>query len=182
MARQSILVLPRSELEVGYDLTWRFKLPPGETENCTLLRAILKVYAWNFRQRSAGSVGAGATHDHGPGTLAGPVPADAVTVISTSAQPTITMTSGVSAAVALATDQLPAHGHGAVVAEDVAPNANLDITIDEVSYKTGLGDGTEKKLIEEDIAEKIKEPGEHTIVFSMSSSRGAVEALLEIEW
>ena len=68
------------------------------------------------------------------------------------------------------------------MAEDVAPNANLDITIDGASYKTGLGDGTEKKLIEEDIADKIKMPGEHTIVFSMTSSRGAVEAVLECEF
>ena len=181
MVRQTVLALPRSDLEVGFDLTWTFKAPPVN-EKCTLLKAILKVYAWNFRQHTGGSVGAGATHDHGPGTLAGPVPADAVTVLSTSAQPTITLTSGVSAAVALTTDQLPAHAHGGAMAEDVAPNANLDITIDGASYKTGLGDGTEKKLIEEDIVDQIKTPGEHTIVFSMTTSRGAVEAILEVEF
>ena len=59
------------------------------------------------------------------------------------------------------------------IALDAAPNANLDITIDGESWKTGLGDGTEKVLVEEDCP-ALKSIGEHTIQFSLSSGRAGV--------
>jgi len=133
------LQLPRCEVEAGYPLTWRFRVPPAGTERCTLLRAVLKVYAWKFRQRSAG----GHTHTN-PDTGSAAPPA--------------------------------------AVAEAEVANANLDIKIDGVSYKTGLGDGTEKKVLEEDITDKIKSPKEHTVEFSMSTSRSGIEGILELEW
>jgi len=69
----------------------------------------------------------------------------------------------------------------ALLAEGAAPNANLNVSIDGVSYKTGLGDGTERKLFEEVVTSKFLTPGWHTIGFELTSGVGAVEAQLEVE-
>jgi len=67
------------------------------------------------------------------------------------------------------------------MAEAEIPNANLDIIIDGVTFKSGLGDGTEKKLLEEDITDRMT-PGEHTIELRMTSLRGGIEASLEVDY
>jgi len=69
------------------------------------------------------------------------------------------------------------------LAEGAAPNANLNITIDGASWRTGLGDGTEKVLVDrENIVVLIGEPRLHTILFELTSGLGAVEATLEVDW
>jgi len=205
MPKQVVIPLPRTEIETGFPLTWRIKVPPG-TEKCTLLRATFKVWAWKYRQRSAGShahtnpsTGAAGGHDHGA------IETDGVDATPGAHQTLRTFPgSGVNssllagvatvgqAAATIRTDSVTDHTHTqpdtgakappAKMAEAEIPNANLDIKIDGKSYKTGLGDGTEKKLLEEDITDKIKTPGEHTIEFSMTSLRGGIEAELELEW
>jgi len=205
MPRQVVIPLPRTEVETGFSLTWRVKVPPG-TERCTLLRAILKVWAWAYRQRSAGShthtqgaTGSAGGHDHGA------IETDGVDATPGAHQtlrtfPGSGVNSSLLAGVATAgqeaatirTDSVANHTHTnpdtgaatppATMAEAQIPNANLDILIDGTSYKTGLGDGTEKKLLEEEITDKIKTPGEHTIEFRMTSLRGGIEASLEVEW
>jgi len=201
------LQLPRSEVEVGFPLTWRFKVPPVGAERCTLLRAILRVYAWRFRQRSAGnhthtnpSTDPAGGHDH----LAMRVLATATAVDKTAfvgiqdgklvavADVEVAHPGGAPADVDVRASDVGDHSHAqaatgsatppAAMGEAEVANANLDITIDGESYKTGLGDGTEKKLLEEEITERIKAPGEHTVEFSMTSLRSGVEAEIELEW
>jgi len=205
MAKQVVIPLPRTEIETGYPLTWRIKVPPG-TERCTLLKAVLKVRAWAYRQRSAGShthtnpaTGGAGGHDHGA------IETDGVDATPGAHQTLRTFPgSGVNssllagvatagqAAATIRTDSVADHTHTqpdtgaatppAAMAEAEIPNANLDILIDGVSYKASLGDGAEKLLFEEDIVDKIKTPGEHTIEFRMTSLRGGIEAEIELEW
>jgi len=205
MAKQVTIPLPRTEIETGFPLTWRIKVPPG-TERCTLLRATFKVWAWAFRQRSAGShshaqgaTGGAGGHDHGALRSMGvdTVPAanqEVETYPGSGVGSTlhVGVTTAGQAPVTTRTDSVADHTHTnpstdpatppATMAEAEIPNANLDILIDGVSYKTGLGDGTEKLLFEEDIVDLIKTPGEHTIEFRMTSLRGGIEAQIELEW
>jgi len=204
MARQVVITLPRTEIETGYSLTWRVKVPPGR-ERCTLLRAVLKVWAWAYRQRSAGShthtqgaTGSAGGHDHGA------IETDGVDATPGAHQTLRTFPgSGVNssllagvatagqAAITTRTDSVADHTHTnpstgsatppATMDEAEIPNANLDIIIDVTTFKSNLGDGTEKKLLEEDITDKMT-PGEHTIEFRMTSLRGGVEASLEVEY
>jgi len=200
------LHLPRCEVEAGYPVTWRFKVPPAGTEKCTLLRAVLKVYAWKFRQRSAGghthtqaATGAAGGHDHGAAETDGvdATPGAHQTLRTypgsgVNSPLLVGVATAGQAAATVRTDSVAGHTHTnpdtgsaappATVAEAEVANANLDIKIDGVSYKTGLGDGTEKKVLEEEITDKIKSPKEHTVEFSMSTSRSGIEAMLEVEW
>jgi len=47
-------------------------------------------------------------------------------------------------------------------------NGNLDISIDNTSWKTGLGTGNEEKLVDELVTEKFPS-GEHTVTLHLSS-------------
>jgi len=71
--------------------------------------------------------------------------------------------------------------YGAAIVEGAAPNANLTITRDGQAYKAGLGDGTEKVLVDEWLVPEFLTPGEHTLLFTCGAN-GAVEALLIVEF
>jgi len=58
-------------------------------------------------------------------------------------------------------------------------DSNLDVSIDNTSWKTGLGTGAEEKLVDELITDKMP-AGERVITFHLSSGGPAdIEAELE---
>jgi len=52
---------------------------------------------------------------------------------------------------------------------DTAPNANLDITIDGTAWKSDLGDGTERLLVDE-ACEALRTLGTHTMRISCGAN------------
>ena len=69
----------------------------------------------------------------------------------------------------------------ATLAEGSAPNSNLDVTIDTTTIATGLGDGTEKLLLDQVVTWYMR-AGDHTITFSLSSGGPVdIEAELIVE-
>jgi hypothetical protein len=77
------------------------------------------------------------------------------------------------------------------------PNTNLDIELDGTSYKTGLGDGTEKEVVDEivssgnvTLSSTFRKPGDHMLTFKLREvtvdttvyRTGRVKARLEIEY
>ena len=176
--------LSRQNIATGFPLSLKYYIGRDGLPS-DALRGRIKVWAWKYRQASktqgaSGSTGGGGGHIHPDISVT--IPADAVTVTSTSAQPTMTDT--VDAHV-LTEAEMPGHTHtnpatNPEMAEDIAPNANLDITLDGDSFKTGLGDGTEKLLVDEALDPKYLSAGEHTMTLSCGAN-GAVEILLIIE-
>jgi len=189
--------LSRQNIASGFNIDWTVHIGrDGISEDPVRVR--LKVWAWKYRQSSYGAPTftgtAVADHDHGA------VETDGVDAVPGAHQTLRTYPgSGVNssllcgvaaagqAAVTIRTDGAGAHtpagtvsNPGAAMNEDTAPNANLDILIDGASYKTGLGDGTEKLLVDELITDKMG-AGDHTIRFSIGAN-GAIEALLAVEY
>jgi len=170
-------------LGAGVSYLWSFKISgPDEPQRVTL-----RVWARRFRQASA------ATHSHtalssgGSDTTVGAhqslVGGDGTdttlqVAVDTAGQASVTVpTSADSAGTPSGT--ISAEGATAGAALDAAPNANLDITIDGRSWKTGLGDGTEKLLFEEDVTSLLRGVGEHSIEFACGAN-GAIQAELEV--
>jgi len=211
MPSMAVLSLSRNDFASGFPLVWKLRMPPIGTERCTVLRAVLRVIAWRFRQRSrtqgaTASTGGGLSHSHTnpntgaaththeyvKGAAATYVPDDSTfDGVSLVASATLgpggghTHTQPDTGAHTLTVDQIPGHTHGnpdnnPAMSEDTLPI--VDILIDGTSYKTGLTPTTDGEVIvDEDVAEKIKTPGDHTIEFR-TTQNGAVEASLEVEW
>jgi len=67
------------------------------------------------------------------------------------------------------------------IAESTAPSANLDIYFDGASKYTGLGDGTEKLLVDE-LIEYLDRPGSHEIEFKLTSGVADISAEVIYEY
>jgi len=193
--------LARTNLASGFPIDWKVKIGRDEVPEDPI-RVRLKTWAWKYRSSDAGSVGAGATHTHtNPATDAAPVTlvmsyvkGTATTSVpddSTLEGVPLTATADISVdgathshtqadvgASALTADQLPAHDHKAVMAEDTLPV--VDITIDGKSFKTGLSPTADGELIVDELITAKMPYGDH-VIRATSTRNGALEMVLIVD-
>jgi len=193
--------LTRIEVDSGFPVTMKVRIREE-----TPLRIRLRVWNWKYRQRSAGShahtqgaTGAGGGHDHGAvetdGVDAAPGAHQTARTYPGSAVNS-TLLVGVAtagqAAETIRTDSVADHTHTNPDTGAAAPPAAkaevsltagfLTIQIDGKDYKTGIGTVTDGDLIVDEVVPRDKlPPGEHDIAI-IATAKGAVEAVLEVEY
>jgi len=162
-----------------YDIT--INTPPDPTNRYEEPQRVhVRLWGLRYRQSSAGAPTftgtALPTHTHdslsSDGTDATPAAHQHITGttllvgVDTAGQAGVTVsTSAVSAGTPSGTISAP----GAAVSLDTAPNANLDITIDGTAWKSDLGDGTERLLVDE-ACEALRRLGTHTMRISCGAN------------